>query len=189
MSALTNLERLYLNQNRMTTIKSSIFTGLTKLTDLDLSGNTITTIEENAFSDLTKLKILALYGNRITTFTNTTISGLISQPVLTLHDNPYHCDCKLIGMLDYIKTGFVSVPERIRCFTPEKLKGIKLVSLSSANLTCSEMTTIPITTTETEGETTEFIKTTYETNSSPLKVKNFLVMIQISLYLLVNTMI
>ncbi|XP_062596553.1 platelet glycoprotein IX-like [Saccostrea cucullata] len=111
---------------------------------LTLRDNTITTIE--AFRDLTKLEFLKL------------------------HDNPYHCDCELIGLVDFLKSGSVSVYENQCCFTPAKLNGTELVSLSAANLTCSEMTTM-------------------ETNSSPLKVGDFLVTAQLFLYLLVKTLI
>ncbi|XP_062576608.1 protein slit-like [Saccostrea cucullata] len=138
------------------------------LETLFLFDNSITKIEDNAFSDLTKLKILRLDNNRISSIKNITISGLTNLRDLRIQDNPFHCDCELIGLVDFLKSGRVSVSGDPRCFTPENLNGASLVSLSAANLTCSD--------------------TIDETNSAPLKEGNFLVIVYLFLCLLVKSM-
>ncbi|XP_062606623.1 peroxidasin-like [Saccostrea cucullata] len=172
---LTKLEFLNMFNNNITTIKNSTFTGLTNLEYLYLSYNGITTIEDHAFSGLTNIIRLRLNNNRISSIKNITISGLTNLQELRIQDNPYHCDCELIGLVDFLKSGRVPVSGDPRCFTPETLKGISLVSLSAANLTCPDMTTMDI--------------TTYETNSSPLKEGNFLVITYVSLCLLFKTIV
>ncbi|XP_062594012.1 leucine-rich repeat-containing protein 15-like [Saccostrea cucullata] len=140
----------------------------------DLHNNSISTIEDNAFSDLTRITDLRLDNNRIPSIKNITISGLTNLRDLRIHDNPFHCDCELIGLVDFLNSGRVTVSGDPRCFTPENLKGISLVSLSAANLTCSDMTTMDT--------------TTDETNSSPLKEGNFLVIVYVSLCLIAKNM-
>ncbi|XP_062602364.1 SLIT and NTRK-like protein 6 [Saccostrea cucullata] len=161
---------------------------------MSFRANSIAKIEDGAFRNLTKLERLFLNGNRITTIEDNTFKDLANLNTLKIYDNPYHCNCELIGLVDFLKSGRVTVSGDPRCFTPGNLNGTSLVSLSAANLTCPDMTTIPTTISGTESDntidtTTEFVKTTYETNSSPLKGGNFLVIAYVSLCSLVKTMI
>ncbi|XP_062613184.1 slit homolog 1 protein-like [Saccostrea cucullata] len=160
-----------------------------------LNNNNITTIEDKAFNDLTKLEKLELHENKIATIRNTTFVGLTNLNQLNILNNPFDCDCKLQGLIDFVKSGSVTLAGNPRCLTPENLKGTPLVSLSAANLTCPDITTMPTTIHETESETidatTEFMKTTYETmpNCSPLQKGNSLVVTHLYLCLFVKTMI
>ncbi|HMT02250.1 MAG TPA: leucine-rich repeat domain-containing protein, partial [Burkholderiales bacterium] len=67
INGLTNLTKLNLLGNQITTIAANAFNGLTNLTELNLSGNKITTIAANAFNGLTNLTMLHLSNNQITT--------------------------------------------------------------------------------------------------------------------------
>ena len=86
-STFSNLESLFLNGNKITTIQSNAFQGLNNLKDLPLSGNRITTIEPNAFQGLNNLKDLHLSGNRITTIEPNAFQGLDNLKNLNLYFN------------------------------------------------------------------------------------------------------
>ncbi|XP_062594015.1 leucine-rich repeat transmembrane protein FLRT3-like [Saccostrea cucullata] len=160
----------------------------------NLHNNNISTIEDNAFRDLTNINRLRLDNNRISSIKNITISGLTNLRELRIQDNPFHCDCELIGLVDFLKSGRVTVSGDPRCFTPENLNGASLVSLSAANLTCPDTTTMDTTTMDTTSmdtttmDTTTMDTTTDETNSSPLKEGNVLVIVYLFLCLLVKSM-
>ncbi|GJQ75024.1 putative leucine rich repeat C-terminal domain protein [Trypoxylus dichotomus] len=62
---LINLQRIYLSQNRITTIDEYAFKGLTNLVELDLSGNLLDTVPTAAFADCPSLMRLTLSYNPI----------------------------------------------------------------------------------------------------------------------------
>lgn len=62
---LINLQRIYLSQNRITTIDENTFKGLSNLVELDLSGNLLDTIPTATFVDCPSLMRLTLSYNPI----------------------------------------------------------------------------------------------------------------------------
>ena len=78
---VTNLETLWLNNNRITDV--SVLSGLTNLRDLGLNGNNLTDV--SVLSGLTNLKFLGLSSNRITDVS--VLSGLTNLKFLGLNNN------------------------------------------------------------------------------------------------------
>ena len=62
-SDLTNLQELYLGDNRLSTLPDGIFGGLSKLKLLSLYRNQLTALPDGVFEGLTSLQVLSLSGN------------------------------------------------------------------------------------------------------------------------------
>ena len=84
----TNTFVLYLQQNRITSIKSNTFNNFLKLVQLHLDDNEISVIEDNNFNNLPKLEILYLHNNKITSIKSDTFSNLTNLKTLYLQNNP-----------------------------------------------------------------------------------------------------
>ena len=63
---LTNLEFLYLHDNKIQKIDSSLFKGLINIREIWLESNTIISIDKSAFVDLNNLELICLGDNPIT---------------------------------------------------------------------------------------------------------------------------
>lgn len=82
-----NLEVLYLDSNKITTIASDTFLGLPKLKKLSLNNNKISTIESSMFESLAHLEELCLLNNQLTTIGSSVFQGLSRLKVLILAKN------------------------------------------------------------------------------------------------------
>jgi Leucine-rich repeat (LRR) protein len=91
---LTDLEELYLNNNRIEKIEN--INNLINLKKLDLSHNRITKIEN--INNLSNLKHLDLYINRIAKIQN--IDNLVNLIVIDLYDNQINCIENLSSLIN-----------------------------------------------------------------------------------------
>lgn len=123
---LTNLIELDLSQNLLTSVPSGTFQDIPSLRDLILSSNPIQKIDSHAFKmvpaliklDLSNcelqtvaprafegveaLGLLKLNGNRLTELRPKTVEILSRLHGVELHDNPWHCDCRLRAVKEWI---------------------------------------------------------------------------------------
>ena len=83
----TNTFVLYLQQNRITSIKSNTFNNFLKLVQLHLDDNEISVIEDNNFNNLPNLEYLYLHENRITSIKSDTFNNLLHLERLDLDHN------------------------------------------------------------------------------------------------------
>ncbi|XP_048511480.1 adhesion G protein-coupled receptor A3 isoform X1 [Athalia rosae] len=120
---LQNLERLDLSRNQITTIDAHAFRQLTKLKRLDLSGNKLSAMETTLFHDLLVLDRLKLNQNVLTTLKDGTFYGLNSLKQLDLSGNPWACDCNLYWFSNWIRNSSVKLSPAPKCSSPENLKG------------------------------------------------------------------
>ena len=109
------LNTINLENNNLTNIPKSAFTGLKDLSTIDLSNNKISTIEENPYANLPQCKD--------------------ADVCIQLDGNPFNCDCNL--------TWFRTFSDEIRgnkttwkCAEPQEHSGKSLVSLKVDQFCC-----------------------------------------------------
>ena len=78
---------IYLEDNRITELKTGTFSNFTQCTKLYIHHNSVTTIEENAFSGMGQLRTLYLHYNEITFLKKSMFSGLHSLTFLQVSSN------------------------------------------------------------------------------------------------------
>ncbi|KAG8225783.1 hypothetical protein J437_LFUL010198 [Ladona fulva] len=131
------LMRLSLSNNPITRLPSRAFFPLASLVTLEMSGCKIDIVEDMAFSGLDSLEWLKLDGNNLRTIGGESSSILpASLHGVDLHHNPWHCDCKLLGLRSWLLR--YNIPHSIepRCKTPPRLANKAVKSLPPHDLAC-----------------------------------------------------
>lgn len=95
-----NVQKIQLEFQRLTKIKSSAFSGALNLVEIDLDHNQILYISGNAFSDLQNLTILSLTKNNLTIIRSNTFHGLLALRRLHLNQNK----------IEHIEDGALNLP-------------------------------------------------------------------------------
>lgn len=119
LEGLTNLTELRLQGNKLTTVPWTAFQDTPMLKILDLKHNRLDVLPEQALRHLPALTYLDLSFNQLSVISKDVFhnwplyqmtqkawgkEGLVSNVVLALHDNPWMCDCRLKGFVEFIKT-------------------------------------------------------------------------------------
>nr|CAB3267599.1 vasorin-like [Phallusia mammillata] len=161
LNKLNKLEELMLGHNKISTVSSSMFSGMTKLVRLYLNDNAIQSVEQNAIRNMSSLLELILSNNNMQTFPKITNSPKLQRLCLDgnkltrLQFNSFE-DLNLeeltlagnkltqlpktafratsnLRILDISKNSFRNVPEIIRNMT----------SLSKLNLSVNAIASLP----------------------------------------------
>ncbi|KAM4715481.1 leucine-rich repeat, immunoglobulin-like domain and transmembrane domain-containing protein 2 isoform 1-T1 [Anableps anableps] len=118
LEGLSNLTELRLQGNKLTSVPWTAFQSTPRLKILDLKHNRLDVLPEHALRHLPALTYLDLSFNQLSiiskeVFTNWPLyqtaekawgkEGLVSNVVLALHDNPWLCDCRLKGFVEFIR--------------------------------------------------------------------------------------
>ncbi|XP_021166993.2 leucine-rich repeat, immunoglobulin-like domain and transmembrane domain-containing protein 2 [Fundulus heteroclitus] len=118
LEGLGNLTELRLQGNKLTLVPWTAFQSTPRLKILDLKNNRLDVLPEHALRHLPALTYLDLSFNKLSiiskeVFTNWPLyqkaekawekEGLVSNVVLALHDNPWTCDCRLKGFVEFIR--------------------------------------------------------------------------------------
>lgn len=118
LEGLANLTELRLQGNKLTSVPWTAFQETPKLKILDLKHNRLDVLPEHALRHLSGLTYLDLSFNHLSiiskdVFTNWPLyqtaekawgkEGVVSNVVLALHDNPWLCDCRLKGFVEFIR--------------------------------------------------------------------------------------
>merc|ERR1712020_841431 len=98
-------------------------------------GNKIKCIRKDTFKDLRSVNLLSLYDNKIHTLENGTFRGLTRLQTLHLARNPFHCDCRISWIADWLSAHPVET-SGARCEGPKKMHKRKLSSLREDQLKC-----------------------------------------------------
>uniref|UniRef100_A0A3Q3AQ66 Leucine rich repeat, Ig-like and transmembrane domains 2 n=1 Tax=Kryptolebias marmoratus TaxID=37003 RepID=A0A3Q3AQ66_KRYMA len=118
LQGLANLTELRLQGNKLTSIPWAAFQDTPKLKVLDLKHNLLDVLPEHALRHLPSLTYLDLSFNHLTIISKEVFihwplyqaaekswgkEGLVSNVILALHDNPWLCDCRLKGFVEFIR--------------------------------------------------------------------------------------
>ncbi|XP_070501904.1 uncharacterized protein [Chironomus tepperi] len=129
-----NLDVLYLDRTRLSSIPNELLTRNSKLTQIWITESQVTTLPENLFSSQNKLKLLELRGNQINFLSSNIFNPLIQLGQLDLSNNKLQSiDSKWFQNLGNLKQLFLdenqisSVPDK----SFEFLTKVEELSLSS----------------------------------------------------------
>ncbi|XP_077405966.1 leucine-rich repeat, immunoglobulin-like domain and transmembrane domain-containing protein 2 [Vanacampus margaritifer] len=118
LQGLANLTELRLQGNKLSSVPWTAFQDTPKLKILDLKHNRLDVLLEHSLKHLPMLTYLDLSFNHLSVvskdvFVNWPLyqkaervwakEGLVSNVVLALHDNPWLCDCRLKGFVEFIR--------------------------------------------------------------------------------------
>ncbi|KAK8786823.1 hypothetical protein V5799_023401 [Amblyomma americanum] len=114
------LRRLQLSANPIQRLGGHSFRGLHSLVSLELSQCQLAWLETDVFADLQSLEVLRLDGNRLRSLPP---DGLRLPPLhsLDLSDNPWHCDCSLRSLRQWMQRHNVPLSVPPRCEGPPRL--------------------------------------------------------------------
>ena len=90
-NGLSNLEDLYLDNNRLSSLPADVFAGLSNLQNLDLHSNNLSSLPANIFAGLSNLQNLDLYSNNLSSLPANVFAGLSNLQELYLQGNSLIC--------------------------------------------------------------------------------------------------
>ncbi|XP_017786766.1 PREDICTED: leucine-rich repeat-containing protein 24 [Nicrophorus vespilloides] len=96
------LRDLVLSNNPIQKVDSHAFRTVPNLVKLDLSNCELQMIAPKAFEGIEVLGSLKLNGNRLTELRPKTVETLSRLQGIELHDNPWHCDCRLRPVKEWL---------------------------------------------------------------------------------------
>lgn len=134
---LSSLTRLDLSNNAINVLPPYVFANLTRLATLIVSYNKLQCVQENSFFGLANLRILSLHGNEISMIPEEAFDRRSSVTHLALGSNPFHCDCKLQWLSNWIKRDYIE-PGIANCHSPDRLGGKLILTTPSEGFECLE---------------------------------------------------
>lgn len=109
------LRDLVLSNNPIQKIESNAFKTVPGLVRLDISNCEIQVIAPNAFEGIEVLEILKVNGNRLSDLRPRTVETLNKLHEIELHDNPWHCDCRLRPVKEWLSYNNIPCPVKPVC--------------------------------------------------------------------------
>ncbi|XDV50405.1 hypothetical protein PO909_019467 [Leuciscus waleckii] len=135
LEGLGNLTELRLQGNKLRSVPWTAFEETPNLKILDLKHNRIDALPEHALKFLPGLTYLDLSSNQLSVISKDVFMNwplyhtenkhekpTVSNVVLALHDNPWLCDCRLGGFIEFIKSlspPFILMNSYLTCSGPE----------------------------------------------------------------------
>lgn len=135
LEGLGNLTELRLQGNKLRSVPWTAFEETPNLKILDLKHNRIDALPEHALKFLPGLTYLDLSSNQLSVISKDVFMNwhlyhienkhekpTTSNVVLALHDNPWLCDCRLGGFIEFIKSlspPFILMNSYLTCSGPE----------------------------------------------------------------------
>ena len=141
LRGLGNLTELRLQGNKLSSVPWTAFLDAPKLKILDLKHNVLDLLPEHALRHLPGLTYLDLSFNRLRVISKDVFlnwplyiatekawgkEGFVSNVVLALHDNPWLCDCRLKGFVEFIRAltpPLILMNSYLRCEGPDAKAG------------------------------------------------------------------
>ncbi|XP_053143061.1 trophoblast glycoprotein [Hemicordylus capensis] len=138
--ALLNLKRLDLSSNCLYFLPVGMFSSLANLQHLDLHNNSLVSLRNVSFQSLHQLQSFNLSDNALLFLENSTLLQFHSLPGLTnlsLGHNPWHCDCRIEDLVDWLKESIqVEDKETLKCSSPVNVQDSPLVMIDLSHLNC-----------------------------------------------------
>ncbi|XP_055026850.2 leucine-rich repeat, immunoglobulin-like domain and transmembrane domain-containing protein 2 [Misgurnus anguillicaudatus] len=135
LEGLVNLTELRLQGNKLRSVPWTAFEETPNLKILDLKHNLIDALPEHALKFLPRLTYLDLSSNHLSVISkevflnwplyqtdNRKEKHAAPNFVLALHDNPWLCDCRLGGFVEFIRSmspPFILMNSYLTCFGPD----------------------------------------------------------------------
>ncbi|KAF2357937.1 Immunoglobulin I-set, partial [Trinorchestia longiramus] len=141
LSDISGLRNLYLARNNLGPLRASIFTSVPSLVRLDVSYNNISSINVHAFRTLSRLEVLKLSGNHLTTLSVNVLKPLVALHGLHVDNNPWHCDCHLRLLRQWLFQRNVAASIPPHCESPQRLKGRGWQTLGEDEFVCVPLVT------------------------------------------------
>ncbi|XP_042860822.1 uncharacterized protein LOC122246356 [Penaeus japonicus] len=143
-AALTDmggLRHLILSYNKLTTIPKLAFAPTAELVNLDLSHNNLTRLEGGALQNLVSLEVLDLSNNKLVTLNAPDLLPLVMLRVLHLDGNPWHCDCLLRPLRNWMLDRNLAPTVPPTCTDPMWLEGGDWLILDDEDFVCAPQVT------------------------------------------------
>ncbi|XP_072413292.1 slit homolog 1 protein-like isoform X2 [Chiloscyllium punctatum] len=138
-----HLQLVDMSNNRISSLTNTSFINMSQLTTLILSYNSLRCIPASAFQGLHSLRLLSLHGNDISTLPKGIFADVASLSHLAIGANPLYCDCNLLWLSDWVKTGYKE-PGIARCAGPGDMEGKLLLTTPAKRFECHGPTELSI---------------------------------------------
>ncbi|KAG7503900.1 leucine-rich repeats and immunoglobulin-like domains 1 [Solea senegalensis] len=148
---MSTLRQLHLEDNRLSSLKSGIFSMLRSLEVLNLAGNQIREMEITVFKPLVSLTLLNLANNHLSTLSFKTFQSIHTYSThILLERNPWNCECdlqRLFRKLRTIQRLFLDDYYNLTCEAPPVLQDYRLMDVDSELCIAETVTVLIITVT------------------------------------------
>ena len=135
LSQTPSLMILSLSHNPISVIRTNDFSHLEYLTRLDLSHCEIELVESGSLNSLPSLERLYLESNRLRVISDVRqLPGSLHG--VSLHDNPWHCDCHLRQLRDWMVRTNVPRLYEPTCHSPSRLSPFKITTVNLQEFAC-----------------------------------------------------
>uniref|UniRef100_A0A669PTL9 LRRCT domain-containing protein n=1 Tax=Phasianus colchicus TaxID=9054 RepID=A0A669PTL9_PHACC len=168
-SNLTNLELLVLSFNpELSVLPENVFSGLKELRGLSLHTNNISrllqVLPRSLFRNLKHLQKVYLNSTKLQSLPEDLFTTLPELQEVYLDDNPWKCDCQILGFREWLQksTEVVKEAQSLMCDSPLSLRNISLLALTDHHLKCLPTTAI----------TYQMFKSTYSQTSTSLTMEH-----------------
>ncbi|TMS23078.1 Slit-like protein 1 protein [Larimichthys crocea] len=129
------LQLVDLSNNKISSLSDDSFYNMSQLTTLILSYNSLRCIPPLALGGLRSLRLLSLHGNDISELQQGIFSDVASLSHLAIGANPLYCDCRLLWLSDWVKSGYKE-PGIARCAGPRGMEGKLLLTTPADKFQC-----------------------------------------------------
>ncbi|XP_072239710.1 slit homolog 1b [Leuresthes tenuis] len=129
------LQLVDLSNNKISSLSDDSFSNMSQLTTLILSYNSLRCIPPLALGGLRSLRLLSLHGNDISELQQGIFSDVVSLSHLAIGANPLYCDCRLLWLSDWVKSGYKE-PGIARCAGPRGMDGKLLLTTPADKFQC-----------------------------------------------------
>ena len=141
LADISGLRNLILSRNFIREVPEEAFQNVPLLVKLDLSHNNISSVHENAFAFLNRLEDLKLSFNRLSTLPVNVLRPLAVLHGLHVDNNPWHCNCHLRLLRQWLLQRNVAASIPPKCSSPARLNGRGWQTLGEDEFVCVPLVT------------------------------------------------
>ncbi|XP_067398995.1 leucine-rich glioma-inactivated protein 1-like isoform X3 [Emydura macquarii macquarii] len=137
------LQLLLFTASTVGLIRDDAFLGLLHLEYLFIENNQVGSISKNALRGLKGLVHLSLAHNQLETLPRHLFRGLDALTHVDLRGNPFHCDCRIKWLVEWLGSTNASA-ELGECWGPAELNGTQLSQLRLQDFDCITTGSSPV---------------------------------------------